>query len=151
MKLFTQEQVDAVGQFVRYLEEQLDLQQWKIVLQHEPANIDSPQAGAAIKPIYGRNTASLFLAHDFFTYSIEDMEHYLIHEMCHLLSTHVDDVIENGPETIMGKAAFTIFHQSYLMASERMTDHLAVVIKRLIADGPNRKKAITALNKVRIQ
>lgn len=151
MKIFTQEQIKAVSDFVTYLLEQLDMQQWEISLQHYPANIESANAQGSIKAIYGRNKASLFLAHDFFTHSIEDIEHCLIHEVCHLLSTHVDDVIDNGPETLMGKSAFTMFYQSYNMASERMTDHLATIIRSLLDNGPRRKKYLAALNKVRVE
>ena len=134
---------------MNYLQEHLNLINWEIQLNHEPADLDG-FFGASIKPTYGRKVAVLRLCHDFFSYPVETMEHFLTHELCHLLSADVDDVIDNGPEELMGKPAFTIFESSYRMHNERMVDHIAVFVQQLLSDGERRLELAKALEEVRI-
>lgn len=149
VKAFNEEQVLAVSGYVSYLLEQLNLGAWEIRLAQEPSDTYNVNAGASIKPVYGRQSATLRLAHDFFDNSLKDIEHYLTHEVCHLLMAQVDDVIDNGPETLMGKPAFSIFRESYIMNLERAVDNIAKAVGELLSDGERRAEFAAALDNVR--
>lgn len=150
IRLWSEAQVSSVDGYVSYLLEHLNLSDWEVVLNHEPADMGNSSAGASIAPTYGRKTATLKLCLEFFTFPVQRMEHFLTHEICHLLSAHLDDVIDNGPEQLMGKPAFSIFHHSYVMHNERMIDHIATFVQELLADGERRSELAAALEAVRV-
>lgn len=135
----------ALSDFFTFVLDQLELGSWRITLldEHPP----STDAAASISAIYGRPLAELRLQQGFFDLDLDHIEHYLIHEACHLFSEGIDTVVQNGPESLMGKPAFTMFFEGYKAQMEMMTDRLAYVLAGLL-DGPRYRTRLRALKPV---
>lgn len=112
----------------------LELDNWRLALLEgfPPAE----DAAAEIKCIYGRRVAEMKLQQDFFDYKPEDQQHYIVHELVHILVDGLDTVIDNGVDILIGKPAFTVLHQAWLLQVEYLVDHLAYVFVDVF-DGPN--------------
>jgi hypothetical protein len=132
----------ALGDFITYILGAIGYRDWQIVLLDEPCD---PEAGASVDFIYGRRVANLKLAWDFFANPRETQAHYLMHEMCHLFCCAMDDVIDNGPSTVMGMPAFTIFHENYKLAMENAVDNMARAMLWGVDDGPEYNRLLDAL------
>lgn len=139
---FTNRQKKALSNYVTHVLKQLELSDWRINLSDDPP--EHGDAGASITSTYGRQLATLNLPNGFFDDDLTKIEHYLIHEICHLYSEGIDNVINNGPEILMGKPAFTVFFEAYKVAMEYMTDKLAYVVADLL-DGAKYDALLRAL------
>lgn len=122
----------ALGAYVSYLQDMLEVRDWRIRLCPEPSEGES---AASIKCVYGRRTAELRLSADFFDQPPDDQRHYIIHEIVHITTDGLDNVIENGVETLIGKPAFTVLHEAWNVQLEYLVDHMAYVVEGLIDGG----------------
>lgn len=140
MSRFSEEFKDALSAWIKYTMSLLEMQDWRINLIDAPADLasedGSSNTAASIKLVYGQRLAELRLSWLFFDTSRERQEHILIHEICHIYSEGIDSVIQNGPEALMGKPAYTIFFENYKLSMEIMTDTFANVLHWFLADMP---------------
>ena len=123
----------ALGEYVTYLLDMLEIRDWRIRLDSTPP--DDVECATAIKCVYGRRTAGIKLSRDFFDFPPDDQRHYIVHELCHVLTDGLDNVIENGVESLIGKPAFTVLVEAWHVQLEYLTDHLAYIVEGLIAGG----------------
>jgi hypothetical protein len=140
--VLTTEQHRVLGEYVTFVLGWLELGHWRIKLLDEPCDED---AGASIEVIYGQYLAQIKLQVGFFELPLAKMEHYLLHELCHLYSEGIDTVVRNGPDVIMGKPAYTMFYEAYRAQMELMTDQLAYVVHEFLEQIEGYRRVRTAL------
>lgn len=131
---FTPEFVKALNKWITHVAAWLEIRDWEIVLLDAPP--DDKDAAASMDCTYGKKRANLQLAHDFFMYRPDLQEHYLIHELCHIVHDNVDKVIEDqGLSLILGKPAYTILERMYVLQMEVFTDTFACIVVEMFKDG----------------
>jgi hypothetical protein len=77
----TKKQRKIIGEYVRWVANELELRDWTIVLSHKEP--DDPDHGASIRPTYGQKKATLKLRNDFFGCSLEEQRQTIAHELLH--------------------------------------------------------------------
>lgn len=134
---FTEPFKVALADYCAHVMRLLEMNDWRLTLLDElPAN---GQAAASIECIYGRRVADLRLEQHFADNAPDKQQHYIVHEIVHLLTDGIDNVIENGVETLIGRPAYTVLHEAWDVQVEYLTDHLAYVLVDLM-DGPNSQR-----------
>lgn len=146
--IYTTVQRRVLGDYLLCVARLLELADWRVILCDE--HVESPNAAASMKVIFGRKLGELRLAKDFWDNDLEHIEHYLIHEMCHLLSDPLDSVIEGGVEILIGKPAFTVLSEQWTVQLEIMTDTLAYAFQYLMSGGPEYDRLLQAIDCVRL-
>lgn len=140
---FTDEFKEAIADYIAYLAQTLEISNWRIILDDGyPAEDD---VAAQIGCTYGRRVATLQLAKDFFSAPAEKQRHYLIHEVVHVMTEGMDNIIENKLDELIGKPAFTVLHEAWAVQVEYHVDQLAYIIEDLIADIPQHKLLLDVL------
>lgn len=129
---FNLTQTKALAGYLDYVLRVFELGDWRVHFVDEQPEGPSGDNAATVTVIYGRRVAELRLMNRFFDEPVEKIEHYLIHEMCHLFSEGLDSVRANGPALIMGASAAQIFDEQFRVQLELMTDKLAYVLHDLL-------------------
>lgn len=142
---FTQAFKNALSEYTSHLLRMFELTDWRVILLDAPA--EGTDVMASIAAVYGQKYANLRLCHDWFDYHLDKQEHALIHEVCHLFSEGINNVIDNGPEILMGKPAFTMFNDQYRVQMELMTDQLAHCFQWFLKGGPEYDRLLAAVDK----
>lgn len=114
----------ALCSYVRFVADRLELRDWTIIVETEPP--PNEEAGASIKPVYGRKRAYLRFRDDF--RGAEDLDqiqtvaHELLH--CHLdaIETTMDDEAVSGP---LGTQAHALLFSMHRNAIEHAVDAIA--------------------------
>jgi hypothetical protein len=135
--------LQALSNYITHLLTNFEMTEWQVKIDDEYP--DGKDIGASISPVYGRKVATMRLCEDFFDFDKTDQSHYIIHELCHLISEGVDTIVQNGPETLMGKPAYTMFFEAYRAQLEYMTDHLATLIRFYATGGEIHDKLLDEL------
>lgn len=138
MSRFSEEFQDALSAWIKYTMSLMEMQDWRINLVDEPADLGegSKNTAASITIIYGQKLAELRLSWHFFDTSRERQEHILIHELCHIYADGIDSVVSNGPDVVMGMPAYTIFYENFKVQMEVMVDTFASVLQWFLSDMP---------------
>lgn len=131
---FTEEFRQALSNWITHMAAWMEIRDWEIVLHDSPP--DNAEAAAMMDCTYGKKRGNLHLAHDFFSYQEKDQEHYLIHELCHIVHDNVDKVLEDKSlSTVLGIPAYTMVYAHYCLQMETFTDTFAIIVRLLMADG----------------
>lgn len=134
MSRFSQEFLDAVGEWVTHVATWLEIRDWEIVLQDAPP--DNETAAAECLCEYGKKRAELRLCWDFFEFKPERQEHYLLHEICHIVNDPSLKVVDHSalPE-LLGMPTWRVFQENYRQAMEVVNDTWTVIVKMFFKDG----------------
>lgn len=134
MNRFSEPFKTALGEYCTHVLRLLEMDNWRLTLIDDfPPSAD---AAAEIRCIYGRRVGEMKLQQGFFDDSSEQQQHYVVHEIVHMMVDGIDNVIENGVETLIGRPAYTVLHEAWNVQVEYLVDHLAYVLVDLM-DGPN--------------
>lgn len=134
----------AITAWLNHVMPFMGISAWEINLLESPPSSDD--AGACIDCIYGRKVANLELSLDFYSFPRHTQEHYLIHELVHVMFNAIDDVIDHSNlETIMGKPAQIVFTANYNTAMEGVVDQVAETIRSMFTGGRNYKRLFDAV------
>ena len=102
----------------------LRLSQWEVRVSTEPADND---AWADIEAHSQADTATLRLSPDFWKQSSDKRRQILTHELLHLATARMDQVVE-GLEDTLGAVAWAVFEPQFENATERVVEHLSRLI-----------------------
>lgn len=124
----------ALGEYITYLQEVLEIRDWRIeLLGTYPYSTD---AAASMKCIYGQRLGSLALAKDFFDNTPARQRHYIVHELAHVITDGCDNVIENGLDVLLGRPAFTVLQEAWRVQLEYLTDQVTYIVDDLLDGRP---------------
>lgn len=115
---------EALEQYVKDIQAALNAAEWRVTIAQEASDVE---AWADINPSEVAKTAELRVSHDFWAQSAERQREVLTHEVIHLLTASIDATVE-GLEEPLGKIAWAVFDRQYEMQTERLVDHLAILI-----------------------
>lgn len=81
----TKKQRKALNEYVRWVDDSLELRDWTLTVVYDP-EVEDSDALASIKCIYGRKHANIRLCPEFFSLSGEQQRQTVAHELihCHL-------------------------------------------------------------------
>lgn len=130
----------ALADWVTYLQVILEIQDWRIELL---GTYPTEDAAASMKCIYGQRVGSLSLAKDFFEFEPHKQRHYLVHELAHVLTDGCDNVIENGLDVILGRSAFTVLREAWVVQIEYLTDQITYIVDELLDGRANHDRLWT--------
>lgn len=114
----------ALEEYVADLQRALNTAEWRVTIAQEASDVE---AWADINPSEVAKTAELRVSHDFWTQSPERQREVLTHEVLHLITARLDATVE-ALEEPLGKVAWAVFERQYEMQTERLVDHLAVLL-----------------------
>lgn len=114
----------ALEEYVADLQRALNAAEWRVTIAQEASDVE---AWADINPSEVAKTAELRVSHDFWTQSPERQREVLTHEVLHLITARLDATVE-ALEEPLGKVAWSVFERQYEMQTERLVDHLAVLL-----------------------
>ena len=115
---------DALHEWIKDAQAFMNIAHWEVSVQRDAAELD---AWADIAPHSQALTADLRVSHDFWKQTPEKQRAVLTHELTHLIMAHADRTIDNLEDTL-GKLAWSAFSPQYEDASERATEHVALII-----------------------
>ena len=115
---------DALHEWIKDAQAFMNIAHWEVSVQRDAAELD---AWADIAPHSQAFTADLRVSHDFWKQSPEKQRAVLTHELTHLIMAHADRTVDNL-EDALGKLAWAAFSPQYEDASERATEHVALLI-----------------------
>jgi len=140
---FTEKQHTALAAYAKYILDALLMPYWELrLLEATPAGNDS---AAEIKTVFGRRVAELYLEDRFFDNPPDRLEHYILHELCHLVTEDLDSVVRNGPPDVMGGPATNVFEAHWKWQLELVTDQMAYWLQPMLARDPAYVKLRDAL------
>jgi hypothetical protein len=139
MSRFSPEFISAVGEWVTHVAAWCEFRDWEIVLQDEPP--DRKEAAAEVICEYGKKRAEVRLSWDFFEFKPDRQEHYLLHELMHIVNDPSLKVVDHsGLPDLLGMPAWTVFQENYRQAMEVVNDTWTVIVKGFFADGEKYRK-----------
>lgn len=115
---------EALEEYVADLQRALNVAEWRVTIAQEASDVE---AWADINPSEVAKTAELRVSHDFWAQTPERQREVLTHEMLHLLTARLDHTVE-AMEEPLGKLAWAVFDRQYEMQTERLVDHLAILL-----------------------
>lgn len=114
----------ALCGYVRHVADQLELRDWTIVVETDPPL--SEDAGAAIRPVYGRKRAWLRFRDDFRRAGADDQVQTVAHELLHCHLDAIETPLEDDSVAdLMGSAAYHVLFQAHRNAIEFAVDAIA--------------------------
>jgi hypothetical protein len=131
----SRKQFDGIVKYIEGIAGKLGLSEWTISLGHEPSEGDDSMAECLATN--GRLKATITVASDFNTFTLEDKRRTLIHELLHCHQQKGIELFtadESEIEAHMGRLAWGIMYDAINLAQETMVDTLSVVISRMIDD-----------------
>lgn len=114
----------ALEEYVADLQRALNAAEWRVSIAQEASDVE---AWADINPSEVAKTAELRVSHDFWAQSPERQREVLTHEVLHLITARLDATVE-ALEEPLGKVAWSVFERQYEMQTERLVDHLAILL-----------------------
>ena len=131
---FSQQFKEALTAWISHVMPWLGIPQWEInLLDAQP---ESENAAASILCTHGRDIAALCLSSDFFDFPSHSQQHYLMHELSHIVLDRLDKVAGfSALDKLLGAAAFEVFYANHKTALEKTTDSLACVFIEFFKDG----------------
>lgn len=114
----------ALEEYVADLQRALNAAEWRVTIAQEASDVE---AWADINPSEVAKTAELRVSHDFWVQSPERQREVLTHEVLHLITARLDATVE-ALEEPLGKVAWSVFDRQYEMQTERLVDHLAILL-----------------------
>ena len=118
----------ALDEYVSELQRALNVAEWRVTITQEASDVE---AWADINPSEVAKTAELRVSHDFWTQTPERQREVLTHEVLHLVTARLDATVE-ALEEPLGKVAWAVFDRQYEMQTERLVDHLAVILAQSV-------------------
>ena len=124
MPVQKQDKWSALEAYVQEIQAALNVAEWRVTVAREASDVE---AWADINPSEVAQTAELRVSHDFWAQSASRQREVLTHEMLHLVTARLDQTVE-ALEEPLGKVAWAVFEPQYEMHTERVVDHLALVL-----------------------
>lgn len=117
----------ALGRYIRFVADAMELRDWTFVLSHDPAPDD---CHAHITNTYGRKLAVIQVASDFRSAPPEQQRQTICHELvhCHLESS--TNMVLNDLSEHLGKQADWLFWESFKRQIEYGVDALASALAK---------------------
>lgn len=132
----TKPQRAAIGEYLRDAADALELRDWTVFLELEPADQDANPKGevawAEVTCIYGRKHAHVAVA-EHFTALGKTLEgrrrqrHILVHEMTHAILGPLQDHVRIHLPNHLGQQGYDIFYAAFYQHLEYAVDQIAAV------------------------
>jgi hypothetical protein len=120
----SQTQTVALAKYLLAMQQVMRLDHWTVELSHVPSSED---AWADIAPHSQALRATLRISPDFWTQTPDKQRQILVHELLHLVTCRMDQVVMNIEESL-GTAAFEPWSKCFDDEHERAVDKLAEII-----------------------
>jgi hypothetical protein len=120
--------IQSTTEWVEAAKTLLGLSSWRVTVSDAPASQD---AWAEIECQDQDNAATLYLNHELWKQPPDIIRETLTHEMCHIILSRADRVVESLEPTL-GALAWAAYEPQYQDATERTAAHLARIIAPLL-------------------
>jgi hypothetical protein len=128
----------ALGEYVRWVANELELRDWVIELDRSPCDLDC--AGYALC-IDGQRHITIALAAGFRDYPPAEQRETIVHELLHAHTEACWRMVQTDLAEPLGKIAYYVFCDSYRRAMEYQVDALskAIAPRLPLIDWPTRR------------
>jgi hypothetical protein len=117
----------ALGRYIRWCADAMELRDWTIELMHDPCE---PDCNASVEIVYGRKFARVFVNQDFRAYDPERQRHTIVHELVHLHLESACSMVRNDLEHYLPRPVDHVFWEGYKRQVEYGVDALASAIAK---------------------
>jgi hypothetical protein len=131
----SRKQFDGIVKYIEGIAGKLGLSEWTISLGHEPSEGDDSMAECLATN--GRLKATITVASDFNTFTLEDKRRTLIHELLHCHQQKAIEILrcdDSEVEAHLGRLAWGLLQDALTKDQEIFVDNLSIVIARMIDD-----------------
>jgi hypothetical protein len=90
--------IDALGNYMLDMAKRIGLSDWRLVIS--VGTMDNPEHGAEVQTHSGSKTANITLREDWPELSPEDLRELVVHELVHLHTKPIKDVLWNKREML---------------------------------------------------
>jgi hypothetical protein len=117
----------ALGEYIRWVADRMELRDWEFKLEHEPAAED---CDAEIRITYGRKLALIYFNSGFREYDAARQAHTVAHEPVHCHLEPACNMVQNDLEKHLSRQADQLFWDAFKRQIEYGVDSLASAIAK---------------------
>lgn len=129
----TGSQWDDLGEYVRWVADQLGLRDWTFTLDRLPITAEADRdAWAMVTAIYGQRHARIQFCHDWCTLGANVRRKCVVHELLHCHVNQIHILLQNQLPSMLGDAGWEPVNQGVRYQTEHIVDAIAVAVAPLL-------------------